>query len=141
MRAAKLHRMLAVAALCPLLALVACGKSENASPLAEKQRQEEAINRGDAAPAADAGSVACKRAGGDWKAGAQQCAMTRAMCGGNNAGTWADGVGCSLDVADHAACTALVGNGGLDGFTGVSWSQGRCVMAFMTSAELAQNGY
>lgn len=139
--AADLRRVLAVAALCALLALVAC--SEKPGPLAEKQRQEEAINRGEAAPAtaANAHAAACKRAGGDWKAGTQQCAMTRAMCGGNTAGTWVNGVGCSMDVADEAECTALVGTGGLDGFTGIQWSQGRCVMAFMTSDELAQNGF
>lgn len=96
--------------LCIVFAcMAACG------PAGEKQRQEEAINRGEAAPGAaaippsDSFAADCTSSGGVWNATAQQCAVTQAMC--SNVGEWRDGIGCVLPSVDANGCSGVGGLG------------------------------
>ena len=123
------------------LALTACGGG-NADALAQQGQKEAAAMQGKPAASAviDPAHAACDRAGGDWKAGPGQCAINASMCA-STAGSWIQGTGCAVDAADEAACMALAGNGGLDGFKGIQWKQGGCVLAYLAGDELASQGF
>ena len=83
------------------------------SPAADKQRQEEAINRGDVAadvPTAapvDEFASGCASSGGVYDAATEHCTVTVAMCA--NLGEWRDGVGCVMTSLDATACTGMSG--------------------------------
>ena len=85
-------------------------------------------------------AAACARAGGDWNTGTGRCAINAAMCA-STAGRWIEGTGCAVDATDEAACKALAGSGGLDGFQGIQWAQGRCVLTYLAGDELASQGF
>ena len=88
-------------------ALVAC------SPAADKQRQEEAINRGETVPAAPAAAPqdefasGCASSGGTYDAATGHCTVTATMCA--NVGEWRDGVGCVMASMDASTCAATSG--------------------------------
>ena len=120
---------------CSLLVLSNCGGSDpGTSPLAAKQASEEAIMRGEPAASQpdDPSAATCKRSGGDWITDQQHCAVTRALCEGSAAGTWQADAGCIVAIDSEAECS---------GFSGIQWSQGRCVIAYLNGQELAQNGF
>jgi hypothetical protein len=83
------------------------------SPAADKQRQEEAINRGEAVPGApvavpaDEFASGCASSGGVYDAATQHCTVTAAMCA--NLGEWRDGIGCVMTSMDATACTGMSG--------------------------------
>ena len=109
-------------------ALAAC------SPAADKQREEQAIATGEAKPASssDPSEAACGRAKGTWDSATSHCNVTPAMCADTGTGTWREGTGCVVAVDAQEACV---------GFNGMRWSQDTCVIDFLDSAELAQNGF
>lgn len=109
-------------------ALAACGPAE------DKQREEQAIATGEAQPASssDPSAAACGRAKGTWDSAASHCNVTPAMCADTGTGAWLDGTGCVVAVDSQEACV---------GFNGMRWSQDTCVIDFLDSAELAQNGF
>lgn len=88
-------------------AFVAC------SPAADKQREEEAINRGEvpagtpAAAPQDEFVSGCASSGGTYDAATQHCTVTPAMCA--NLGEWRDGVGCVMTSLDATTCTGMSG--------------------------------
>lgn len=83
------------------------------SPAADKQRQEEAINRGEAVPGAPAAAPAddfvtgCTSSGGVYDATTEHCTVTAAMCA--NVGEWREGVGCVMPSLDATTCTGMDG--------------------------------
>ena len=91
-----------------LLSSVACDRT------ADKQRQEEAINRG--VPTAEiiamnnkTFKVACERAGGGWQATTSRCATTAVMC--PSPGEWNDAIGCVFSDLGAAECGELESQG------------------------------
>ncbi len=119
--------------------LAACGGSapdhEPAASASGHDGQAVAVAQDSSAEAA-----ACARAGGDWNTGTGRCAINAAMCA-STAGRWIEGTGCAVDATDEAACKALAGSGGLDGFQGIQWAQGRCVLTYLAGDELASQGF
>ena len=103
-------RILFVACIAVLmLSSAACDRT------ADKQRQEEAINRGEV-PAAQTQAMAntgfkgaCERAGGDWQAATSRCAMTAAMC--PSPGEWDDAIGCVLPSISADECKDMENQG------------------------------
>lgn len=130
-----LHFLQGTVIACSLLVLSSCGGSDaGTSPLAAKQASEEAIMRGEPAASQpdDAAAAACKRGGGDWNTSQQHCTVTRTLCESSAAGTWQADAGCIVAIDSEAECS---------GFSGIQWSQGRCVIAYLNGQELAQNGF
>lgn len=124
-----LRHMRPASVLTLLAALSACDAA------ADKQRQEEAIARGEppaaGRTASDPAQVACARAHGKWSLGHDRCELTREMCEGASAGTWREGIGCTLAVESAADCV---------GFGGVRWAQDACVLDWLDRNEVLQNG-
>ncbi|MEO8012377.1 MAG: hypothetical protein ABI650_12080 [Dokdonella sp.] len=93
-----------------LAAVAACS-----SPAADKQREEEAINRGEALPGApvatpeDAFANDCTSSAGLWNATTQHCTVTQAMC--TTLGEWRDSIGCVLPAVDASGCSGTSGHG------------------------------
>lgn len=116
-------RLRAVGVFAALLLVAAC--SDRA---ADKQREEEAIARGEAPAASATGNVdtalkSCAQLGGEWQAGAGQCTLTAALCANSGAGSWHEGVGCvATNITQESDCT---------GFGGMQWNGSQCVLAFL----------
>ena len=125
-----------------VMALPGCSGG-NADALAGQEQRDAAAMRGEpaaGASTADPNHSACSRAGGDWKADADQCSITATLCAATT-GTWTAGTGCVVEASDETACKALAGDGGLDGFKCTQWTQGRCVLAYLAGDELASQGF
>ncbi len=101
---------------------------------AEAQHREPAIGRGESAPAAgtangDPGESACAKAGGQWQAEAQRCAVTEAMCA--NFGQWHEGAGCVMASVGPAECV---------GMSGLQVVGDSCVITHLAGDEMTQTG-
>ncbi len=115
-----------------LLALTGCS-----DPAAQTQRDEEAVNRGDAPSAAmqdralKSFESACTGAGGSWQKATKQCGMSAAMCA--DPGTWNEKIGCVYSTVSAADCGEM-------SHQGLHMVGGVCALTAVSSEQFDQLG-